>query len=189
MTSIQCLECGHHRIAFLAGRFAASGRSRLRYRGFAAALADARLRPPPAIELDFLDETPDPAVASLMQSDERSTALFCSNDVLALAVIGSLNRLGFRVPADVSVVGFDGISLGRMVEPPLITVELPTRRMGADACRHLVNWIGGQRGKPPRFLPYTLRQGGSLGAVSADPVTIVRQRSLVASQQKLEHGS
>ncbi|MCU0885559.1 MAG: substrate-binding domain-containing protein [Beijerinckiaceae bacterium] len=157
---------GHRRIVFLAGRFAASDRSRLRYRGFAAALAQAGLKPPLPLELDFLDATPDAALQPLLGGENRPTALFCSNDVLALGVIGALKRLGARVPDDMSVVGFDGIDLGQMVEPTLCTVSQPARAMGELACERLLATI---RSTPEaatdaaRFLAFDIRRGGSLG--------------------------
>lgn len=168
---------GHRRIAFLAGRFAASDRSRLRYRGFAAALADAGLRPPPPLELDFFDDAPDRAISELVATDERPTALFCSNDVLALGVIGALKRLGARVPEDMSVVGFDGISLGQLVEPTLASVWQPARQMGECACEHLLAMIAGQAVVLPGFLDHDIRRGGSLGPAPLSPVAIAAART------------
>ena len=180
------LAQGHRRIAFLAGRFAASDRSRLRYRGFAMALAGLRLKPPPPFELDFLDDTPDSFVAELMASDDRPTALFCSNDVLALAVIGALKRLGARLPEDVSVVGFDGIALGQMVEPTLASVVQPARQMGERACAELLAKIGGEHGPPPGFLAHEIRGGSSLGPAPLNPVTIVASRTTTSQASRQE---
>lgn len=164
---------GHTRIAFLAGRFAASDRSRLRYRGFAAALAGAGLKPPLPVELDFFDDAPDRALAALIARDDRPTALFCSNDVLALAVIGALKRLGARVPEDMSVVGFDGIALGQMVEPTLASVCQPAREMGEVACIRLLDAIAGHRTGAAPCLDHDIRPGRSLGMVPRNPVAIL----------------
>ncbi|MGL4635465.1 MAG: LacI family DNA-binding transcriptional regulator [Beijerinckiaceae bacterium] len=183
------LAAGHRRIAFLAGRFAASDRSRLRYRGFAAALADAGLKPPSPVELDFFDDAPDSAVAGLIATDERPTALFCSNDVLALAVIGALKRLGARVPEDMSVVGFDGVALGQMVEPTLASVWQPAREMGERACAELLAMIGGSKGAPSVFLNHEIRQGGSLGTAPVNPVGIVPSRTNTPEPSNLERVS
>jgi DNA-binding LacI/PurR family transcriptional regulator len=171
MTRLVLAE-GHWRIAFLAGRFAASDRSRLRYRGFAAALAEAGLKPPAPVELDFFDDAPDAAIAALLATDERPTALFCSNDSLALAVIGSVKRMGARVPEDLSVVGFDGIALGQMVEPTLASVWQPARAMGEQACERLLAALAGRPAEPCPFLDHDIRRGGSLGAAPANPTAI-----------------
>lgn len=170
------LDAGHRRIAFVAGRFAASDRSRLRYRGFAAALAETGLKPPPPVELDFFDDAPDAAVAHLIGTDERPTALFCSNDVLALAVIGALKRLGARVPDDMSVLGFDGIALGQMVEPTLASVWQPARLIGEQACAALLAFIAGQDRGRASFLSHEIRRGGSLGPAPRNPAAVAKTR-------------
>lgn len=165
MTNAMLAE-GHRRVAFLAGRFSASDRSRLRYRGFANAMAEAGFAPPAPTEVDFLADMPDQALLPLFELDAPPTALFCSNDILALAAIGALRRLGLGVPSDVSVVGFDGISLGRMVEPPLATVCQPAREMGEAAMNILLDQIHARAGSAGMFMPFELRLGGTLAAMS-----------------------
>ncbi|MGL4813410.1 MAG: LacI family DNA-binding transcriptional regulator [Beijerinckiaceae bacterium] len=157
---------GHRRIAFLAGRFSASDRSRQRYRGFADALATAGLTPPAPIEVGFLAEALDDAIAALLGSETRPTALFCSNDVLALAAIGALRRSGLQAPADISVVGFDGVALAPLVEPPLATVNQPSRRMGERAVEILLARIGGAPLHATPYEPFELRLGGTLAAMA-----------------------
>jgi DNA-binding LacI/PurR family transcriptional regulator len=159
---------GHRSIAFLAGRFSASDRSRQRYRGFADALAAAGLTPPAPIEVDFMAEALDEAMASLAADPRRPTALFCSNDMLALAAIGALRRFGLQAPADISVVGFDGIALGPMMEPPLATVRQPSRRMGERATEILLGLIRGEPRADNAFEPFELRPGGTLAAAPAE---------------------
>jgi DNA-binding LacI/PurR family transcriptional regulator len=171
------LREGHGRIGFLAGRFAASDRSRQRYRGFADALAAAGLTPPEPIEVDFTVEAPDEALGALLADAAPPTALFCSNDLLALAAIGALRRLGRRAPEDISVVGFDGIALGRMVEPPLATVHQPSRAMGERAMTILLGRIAGQPAAPNRFDPFTLRLGGTLAAAASPAASRLANRS------------
>ncbi|MCA3597052.1 MAG: LacI family DNA-binding transcriptional regulator [Methylobacterium sp.] len=158
---------GHRRIAFLAGRFSTSDRSRLRYRGFANAMARSGLVPPSPTEVDFLIDMPDQAVAPLFEQEAAPTALFCSNDILALAAIGALQRRGMAVPADVSIVGFDGIALGRMVEPPLATVHQPAREMGETAMEILLAELREHVAERPTFLPFELRLGGTLATAPA----------------------
>ncbi|MGL4974284.1 MAG: LacI family DNA-binding transcriptional regulator [Bosea sp. (in: a-proteobacteria)] len=180
------LAQGHTRIAFLAGRFAASDRSRLRYRGFAAALAAAGLKPPVPVELDFFDDAPDAKLAQLIARDDRPTALFCSNDMLALAAIGALKRLGARVPEDMSVVGFDGIALGQLVEPTLASVCQPAHEMGEVACIRLLDAIAGETAEAVGCLAHDIRPGRSLGRVPRDPVAISIASPEFPSNQKQE---
>jgi DNA-binding LacI/PurR family transcriptional regulator len=164
------LDEGHRRVAFLAGRFVASDRSRQRYRGFTDALAAQGVAPPPPIEVDFMAEALDEAVAALVAGERRPTALFCSNDMLALGAIGALRRFGLHVPGDISVVGFDGVALGPMMEPPLATVRQPSRRMGERAAEILLGLINAGPPAPGAFEPFELRLGGTLAAAPAIPV-------------------
>jgi DNA-binding LacI/PurR family transcriptional regulator len=161
MTSAMIAQ-GHRRIAFVAGRFASSDRSRLRYQGFVQALAERGLTASAPIEVDFLAEKPDAALAPTFCTRRAPTALFCSNDIVALAAIAALRRLGLEVPGDVSVTGFDGIAIGTMMHPSLTTVRQPTRLMGISAMRLLGDRIAGRAIAPVTFVDYELRQGGTL---------------------------
>lgn len=61
------------------------------------------------------------------------TALFCAADNLAFGAIKSLQAAGFRVPDDVSVMGFDGVALGEFHAPPLTTVRIPLTQFAEEA--------------------------------------------------------
>jgi DNA-binding LacI/PurR family transcriptional regulator len=54
----------------------------------------------------------------------------CVNDFMAIGVIGELRDHGIRVPADISVTGFDNIDLAAYCCPPLTTVDIPRRQIG-----------------------------------------------------------
>ncbi len=61
------------------------------------------------------------------------TALFCASDNLAFGAMRALSARGYKVPADVSVMGFDGVALGELVNPPLTTIKVPLEQMGPAA--------------------------------------------------------
>lgn len=155
---------GHRRIAYLAGRFAGSDRSRRRYEGYRAAMLEAGLEPQAPLELDYLGDTPSHAedIAGLFRGPARPTAALCSNDLLALCAAGALRELGFAVPGDVSIAGFDGIALGRAVHPTLATVDTPTRRMGERGVEMLFARLEDNAPASVEHLPFTLRPGGTL---------------------------
>lgn len=67
------------------------------------------------------------------------SALFCANDVLAMATLSRLQSAGLRVPQDLSVLGFDGAELGAYTSPALSTVRIASAELAAQACRHLMN--------------------------------------------------
>jgi DNA-binding LacI/PurR family transcriptional regulator len=152
---------GHRRIAFVAGRFAASDRSRLRYAGFRDALHEAGLAAPDAVEVDFIADLDAIDLTDAM--DRLSpTALVVSNDLLALSVIAAVRRLGLDVPGDVSVAGFDGIAIGRLVHPSLATIEQPARTMGVSAAALLFD-IAAKKTAPCRLqIDHSIRAGGTL---------------------------
>ena len=95
----------------------------------------------------------------------RPTAIIGSNDILALGVIGALKREGLSVPGDVSVAGFDGISIGRLIDPVLTTIEMPDVSMGAAAASLLLDIA--ENDAPARHLdvPFTMRPGGTVRAI------------------------
>lgn len=162
---------GHRRIGMVAGRFLASDRSRQRHAGFLAALSAAGLDPGPVVEVAFDDLRLADLLSGPMAGPDRPTALFCSNDLLALAVMGGLRDLGLGIPEDVSVTGFDGIEFGALLRPSLATVVQPTRAMGEAAFERLLARLDGAPAAPPVTLPFEVRQGDSLGPAPAGPAS------------------
>jgi DNA-binding LacI/PurR family transcriptional regulator len=158
----QFLALGHRRLGMVAGSFAASDRSRARHGGFLAGAADARLGEPALIEIDFANMRLAPLLRPLFESRDRPTALFCSNDLVAIAAIGALRELGLRVPAEVSVIGFDGIAVGALVEPTLATIVQPSREMGREAALALIGCLSTGAVLGQTILAHGFRAGGSL---------------------------
>jgi LacI family transcriptional regulator len=93
------------------------------------------------------------------------TAVLAYNDQLAIGVMKGLRTLGIGVPDDVSVVGFDNIQFGEIIEPALTTVAAPLRHMGATAVRNCIAVLhGAQPSAPPLVLPTKLIERQSTGA-------------------------
>jgi DNA-binding LacI/PurR family transcriptional regulator len=148
LTSLLLKE-GHRRILFVSGHFASSDRARLRYDGYCQALIDdghARLE---AFQIPFLNGYEHLDLLDAIES-VRPTAIIASNDLLALGVIGALRRYGLSVPDDVSVCGFDGIAIGRLLERPLTTMKMPDTDMGTAAAALLLDMA--ESAAPPRHL-------------------------------------
>ncbi|WP_186251010.1 substrate-binding domain-containing protein [Burkholderia gladioli] len=158
---------GHRRVLMLAGSLAASDRARQRHLGYAQALADNGLEPLPALEIDFnAPELPNAVLAHLTSKATRPTAIFCSNDLLAMVVMRGLRRAKFRVPDDISVLGFDGLAIGELLAPPLASVATPNREIGRSAWRRLAERRAGEtHAAPALVLPHTVRDGGSVTAI------------------------
>jgi DNA-binding LacI/PurR family transcriptional regulator len=75
------------------------------------------------------------AAEELMSLHERPTAVVAGNDMVAFGLISALGSRGMSVPGDVSVVGFDGLSLGARSNPPLTSVQQPIAEIGRLAIR------------------------------------------------------
>ena len=76
-------------------------------------------------------------IASMAQ--RPFTALFCVTDVLAMASLSRLQGAGIRVPADLSILGYDDAELAAYTSPALSTVRIPSTEVAANAARHLIN--------------------------------------------------
>ncbi|AXQ56857.1 LacI family DNA-binding transcriptional regulator [Streptomyces koyangensis] len=88
-----------------------------------------------------------------------------ANDQMAVGALHALARRGLRVPEDLAVTGFDGIPLGRLVQPALTTVRQPMRRLGEEAVELLVRRLAEeQRGEPESLvLPVEVVRRASCG--------------------------
>ncbi|GLU32547.1 substrate-binding domain-containing protein [Trinickia caryophylli] len=163
------IEHGHRHIVMLAGTLAESDRARLRYRGYEDAMRQAGLTPVPALEVDFnADELSSSVLSHLTAGPNRPTALFCSNDLLAMVVMRGLRRARFSVPEDMSILGFDGLAMGELLSPPLASICAPNREIGCAAWQRLMTRIAGadDGDSLSLTLPHTLRKGATVAALS-----------------------
>lgn len=81
------------------------------------------------------------ATEELLRRGVEFSAIFAFNDVMAMAAISTLRRVGLRVPDDVSVIGFDNIHLTEAMFPALTTIAQPIAEMGRRSVRLLLNRI------------------------------------------------
>ncbi len=119
---------GHRAVAHLAGPVD-SPDSMERVRGWQAALAEAGL---PATGLAHGDWSPDSGYAygMALAVGEPCTAVFASNDPMALGLMHALDVRGVSVPGDISVVGFDDVPEAAHYRPPLTTVRQDFEALG-----------------------------------------------------------
>ena len=93
---------------------------------------------------------------TLLSRADPPSAIFATNDDMALGVLTLAHRIGLRVPEDLSVVGFDDTPASRTSWPPLTTVRQPLEDMGRSIIDALVS--GGNQS--PNF-PFILIERGS----------------------------
>jgi len=95
-------------------------------------------------------------------TDVKPTVIMCGNDVLAAGVISKARDLGFNVPNDISVTGFDDIELAKHVFPALTTVHVPHRQMGRVAAESLIDLIENRVKKVSHQLDVSIEMRASL---------------------------
>ncbi|MDO4679998.1 MAG: GntR family transcriptional regulator [Aerococcus sp.] len=87
-------------------------------------------------------------VARILDKADRPTAVVCYNDELAIQIMDVIRSLNLKIPADISIVGFDDYVLSRYLEPRLTTVEHPKGKMGLDAGKMIMACINGEEVDP-----------------------------------------
>ncbi len=132
---------GHERIGLIEGA-PEYGSSLARRRGFEAALREHRLEPAGIAVGDYTYDSGLRAGAALLGGRFRPTAIFASNDDMALGCMAAANALGLAVPADLSIAGFDDSAGARFASPSLTSVRQPLVELAAAAAEALI-WPNG----------------------------------------------
>jgi LacI family transcriptional regulator len=132
------LQKGHRRIGFVRGPNVHLVSMR-RYNGYANALGGKGLRIDPAliVQGDFSRQSGREQAPKLFAA--KPTAIFASNDEMAVGVIEAANAAGISIPGDISLAGFDDNAIARTVRPRLSSVRQPLEEMGEVACQILVD--------------------------------------------------
>jgi DNA-binding LacI/PurR family transcriptional regulator len=138
------VELGHRRIAYIGDRNGRQSDTE-RFGGYRHALDSGCLHFEPELVV-YASGTPQSgmeAMASLLASAEPPTAVFCYDDMTALGAMRQVHASGLRVPDDVSVIGFDDLSIVQFTEPPLTTIRQPMAEMGRLAMKAVLDLLGG----------------------------------------------
>lgn len=151
---------GHRRIATISGPSGFSSSSERRA-GFVAALAAQGLALAGEAEGDYTFDSGYAAAERVLALDPRPTAIFAANDIMAAAVLKAAAARGIVVPDDLSVVGFDGSIIARMLTPALTTVHRPLREMAQKTTRRLIDLIEGVLEQSDLGAELKIEEGGS----------------------------
>ncbi len=158
---------GHRDIAFISGSMDETN-SIDRLKGYQSALKRLNLdyNPEWIINGDFCKEKAYEGVGRLLKLKKRPTAIFCSDDYMAIGAIERLKKEGLSVPADMSVIGFDDIELAAYYKPALSTIRQPLLELGKMAANYLIDIIEGkQKSLVRKFLKVKLIKRASCRAL------------------------
>ena len=152
------ISLGHRRIGFVTGP-PASPLTQSRLAGYRAAmeLAGIECAENLVVRGDFSIQSGIVAAQQLLSADQPPTAIFCSNDEMALGAMSTLKARGYLIPEQISVMGFDNILFSQYFDPPLTTVAQPMQEIGKRAMTMLADILAGN---PPAvkdvILPFEL---------------------------------
>jgi LacI family transcriptional regulator len=129
---------GHRRIAHIAGPLVTTTGAE-RAAGYREALHAHGIPASPTLLAEGAAYSQDAGIVAAEQLlRSRPTAIFAANDLLVLGALRAARSVGLRVPRDLSLVGVNDIPLVELIDPPITTVRVPQREMGARAARMLI---------------------------------------------------
>lgn len=180
------VKLGHRRIAIIKGP-PGNVDAEERLRGYRKAMREAGLRPQAALEFqgDFTESSGYAAASRILALEPRPTAVFASNDYMAIGLLSALRDAGVEVPRAMAVTGFDDIAISQYLSPALTTVRVDAYELGERAVRL---WItagktaAARAGRPAvgrggkELLPATLVVRGSCGSTAHAPLEMRTRR-------------
>ncbi|GAA5202834.1 LacI family DNA-binding transcriptional regulator [Microbacterium jejuense] len=152
-------ELGHRRIVYLAGapRSVANAARLAAIAEFVAGHPDTEVAEIPC-GVDFASGAS--AGAAVLASG--ATAALAFNDLVAMGLLSAVQESGCRVPADLSIIGFDDIPFARYTTPPLTTAAVPAAELGAQAWARMRELLeGAEPGHPLTLLPELTVRGST----------------------------
>jgi LacI family transcriptional regulator len=139
------LSIGCRKIAHISGPFHLNT-SLERYRGYVDTLEKMDMfHPSLVVEGDFTIDSGIKSAYTLLEKSPDIDGIFASNDLMAVGVLKSLIRQGKKVPDDIALIGFDGITLCTAIEPEISTIAQPIYTIGQLAVQKLINLIKKQQ--------------------------------------------
>ncbi|MCD1259663.1 LacI family DNA-binding transcriptional regulator [Paenibacillus athensensis] len=172
------LEAGHRKLAFV-GDVNSAWSFAERYRGFKQAVQAAQEAGIEGIETvqiegagvsgdgNYTSPEFSNALSRYVHRDDPVTAYFCANDMLAIETQSTFADMGVLCPQEVSIVGFDDLSISALTQPKLTTVKVPKSEMGKGAVELILQRINEPEAWPKLVLLSTfLVERDSVKAIS-----------------------
>ena len=158
------LDLGRRKIAFLGAATDDCPEFKQRYLGCCKSLLANGIKPHPEMQFnaDNQETSGIKAMERLLQSGRDFDSIVAASDLIAIGAMKCLHKTGIRMPADVSVIGFDDIPAASYFSPALTTVKQDTRKAAEVLVSNLLQMIEGKEVKP-QLLPMSLVVRGSCG--------------------------
>ncbi len=153
------IELGHKNIGFIGGDVNHPSISE-RLNGYRLALEKANIKF--KSNLVVIDaEYPDrqfgyKSAQKLLAQNKNITAIFACNDAMAIGAIHFLKESNYKIPEDISIIGFDDVEADILLEPPLTTVQVPKIELGAEALRTMIDFIKNKSNSKKILVPVKL---------------------------------
>ena len=139
------LDNGHREVGYLRGNYRIKA-FRSRFIGFQTALKKYKVPYKEEYTVTvgtYMSTACQDMLEYLKKKPKLPTAFFADNDIIALGAMKALQEMGYRIPEDISIVGFDDLTFSEISSPPLTTLRVEKREMGKMAVRRLVELIDG----------------------------------------------
>jgi len=148
------LSLGHRSIGIISGE-TSSGTSDDRLKGFLQAMRNAKIRSDRSmIHAGHNDmESGHEHAMQLLKRSPRPTAIFCTNNMMALGAFAAIQEFGLACPQEISLLGFDDFYWSTLLRPTLTVVRQPAREVGMIAARMLIDHV---EGRPATATPVLL---------------------------------
>ena len=159
------IHMGHEKIGVIGGDLGGSGITQRRYDGFLAASKAAGLDfdyEKSYVTSKYSFEGGAYAAKMLLEKNPGITAIFAMSDAMAIGACRQLNDMGYKIPDDISVIGFDGISLGEFYSPRLTTIRQLTASLADEGLGILLDCIENDAKPQNKYIPFEFVQGESV---------------------------
>jgi LacI family transcriptional regulator len=159
MATSHLIELGHTNIAFISGDIEHPSLYE-RFNGYKQTLEKSNI-PIREEYISIESKYPDRqngynAAKQLFGRPNEITAVFACNDAMAIGVMHYLKDNGYKIPADVSVIGFDDVEADLLLDPPLTTLRVPKIELGAEAFRIMRSHLNGNKSNKKVLVPVEL---------------------------------
>ncbi|WOO39314.1 LacI family DNA-binding transcriptional regulator [Rubellicoccus peritrichatus] len=170
-------ELGHKKIAYIGGDSRSEAGIR-RKQGFLKSLEELHLglQPGHILECEWKIPKAEAGAEQLLKNPKTApTAILCGNDEMAVAAIRRARKMGYRVPDDISVIGFSNEPLSILSDPPLTVIDMHHEQVGKKSFELLIESVDKKTNK---------KEGHPLTGMTILPTTLVQRESTAPPKKK-----